>query len=187
MHSLVISFLGRDCPGIVAAVSSLLEKAQCDIVALSQAISSGEFAAIFTVSAPISCTDKSLHEYLEKGLAERKVDLSIIVRPATESAWCASTPSSPFVVTAYGPNRTGLVAALSTVFADHNVNIENLKAIFADEGDNNAFFLFEVQVPNAVVLQAVREQLRLVGEAISVRTSMQHRDIFEAINRVAPI
>ncbi len=187
MHSLVISFLGRDCPGIVAAVSSLLEKAQCDIVALSQAISSGEFAAIFTVSAPISCTVEHLHTYMENGLAERNVDLSIIVRPANKDAWCATVPSSPFVVTAFGPNRTGLVAALSTVFADHNVNIENLKASFSEEGENNAFFLFEVMIPNAVALQAVREKLRLVGEALMVRTSMQHRDIFEAINRIAPI
>ncbi len=187
MHSLVISFLGRDCPGIVAAVSSLLEEAQCDIVAVSQTISNGEFAAVFTVLAPESCTVELLHEHMEKGLLARQVDLSVIVRPANTQAWCAKVPSAPFVVTAHGPNSVGLMAGLSGVFAKHGVNIENLKAIMHESGENNALFVFEVMVPLNADAALLRQELQEEGKKFSLRVSVQHRDIFEAIHRISPM
>ncbi len=187
MHTLVTSFLGRDCPGVVAAVSSLMEEAHCDIIIVSQTISNGEFAAIFTVVAPSACTVETLHEHLVQGLAKRQVDLSVIVRPAIKNPWCAKVPSSPFVVTAHGPNSTGIMMALSSVFAKYNVNIESLKAIMSEGSDNNAFFLFQVVVPNDVELQNLRNELLEASAKFSLRVSMQHRDIFEAINRIAPI
>ncbi len=237
MHSLVISFLGQDCPGIVAAVSSLLGEAHCDIVAVSQTISHGEFAALFTVLAPKACTVPSLRTHMEKGLAARKVDLSVIVRPANTEAWCAKVPSSPFVVTAHGPNSVGLMACLSGVFAKHGVNIENLKAIMQDAESqkmlgmqqaqhhainaisgahsaqnideqsqpsplpdlhamdnssdhamaNNALFVFEVMVPESTDTALLRHELQEAGKTFSLRVSMQHRDIFEAIHRISPM
>ncbi len=213
MHSLVISFLGHDCPGIVAAVSSLLEEAQCDIVAVSQTISNGEFAAVFTVLAPSHCTVELLHTHVEKGLAARQVDLSVIVRPANPQAWCAKVPSAPFVVTAHGPNSVGLMASLSGVFARHGVNIENLKAIMHDTGhevqntqdtgqkttdsphiaeyvglsSSDALFVFEVMVPLNADAALLRQELQEAGQKFSLRVSMQHSDIFEAIHRISPM
>ncbi len=187
MQSLVISFLGRDCPGVVAAVSSLFEEALCDIIMVSQTISNGEFAAIFTVLAPSPVTVESLHDHLTAGLAAKEVDLSVIVRPAIGEAWGQTMPSSPFVVTAHGPNTTGLMAALSTVFANHKVNIENLKALMNEDGENNALFVFEVMVPESVDFQILRQDLTTQGEKYSLRISVQHRDIFEAIHRISPM
>ncbi len=187
MQSLVISFLGRDCPGVVAAVSSLFEEAHCDIVMVSQTISNGEFAAIFTVLAPPAVTVQSLHAHLTNGLVDKKIDLSVMVRHAIAQAWGQSLPCSPFVVTAHGPNTTGLMAALSSVFARHNVNIENLKALMDEDGKNNALFVFEVMVPENVDLQLVRQELLVQGEKYSLRISVQHRDIFEAIHRISPM
>ncbi len=187
MSSLVISFLGRDCPGVVAAVSSLFGEAHCDIVAVSQTISNGEFAAIFTVIAPENMTVENLHTYLREGLEAREVDLSVIVRPAIPKAWTDCVACSPFVVTARGPNTTGLMAALSTVFAKHNVNIENLKAIMNEGEEHHALFVFEVMVPDTLDLQLLRQELQEQGQKYSLRINVQHRDIFEAIHRISPI
>ncbi len=187
MHSLVISFLGRDCPGIVAAVSSLFEEAQCDIVVVSQTISNGEFAAIFTVIAPNSITVESLYKHLSEGLAKRQVDLSVIVRPTSPTAWKDSVQCSPFVVTAHGPNATGLMAALCTIFGRHQVNIENLKALMNEGGENQALFVFEVMVPDSLDLQILRQELQEQGQKFALRISVQHKDIFEAIHRISPM
>ena len=187
MHSLVISFLGRDCPGVVAAVATLFEEASCDIVMVSQTISNGEFAAIFTVLAPNELSELQLHSYLTRGLLQRKVDLSVIVRPTIEKAWGEEIACSPFVVTAYGPNRTGLMAVLSTVFSKHNVNIVNLKALMNEDGENNALFVFEVMIPDSLDLPMLRQEIQEQGKKYALRMNVQHRDIFEAINRIAPI
>ncbi len=187
MNSLVISFLGRDCPGVVAAVSTLFGEAQCDIVAVSQTISNGEFAAIFTVLAPQPMNADSLYIHLTQGLAAQEVDLSVIVRPTIDTAWGENVPCSPFVVTAHGPNSTGIMAALSTFFAQHQVNIENLKALMNEGGENQALLIFEVMVPNSLDLRMLRQELQEQGQKFSLRINVQHRDIFEAIHRVSPV
>lgn len=52
MQKYTASFLGRDCPGVVATVSRILEETGCNIEEVTQTILSGEFAAIFVVAAP---------------------------------------------------------------------------------------------------------------------------------------
>ncbi len=62
-----------------------------------------------------------------------------------------------------------------------------MKAILNDRGDNNGFFIFDVKVPDVVATSALRKELQEAGEKFSLKISVQHRDIFEAINRVAPV
>ncbi|MBO4295525.1 MAG: ACT domain-containing protein, partial [Desulfovibrio sp.] len=52
MQTLSISFLGRDCPGIVANVTQTLSGLNCNITQLTQSILGGEFAGIFIVDVP---------------------------------------------------------------------------------------------------------------------------------------
>ena len=122
MKKLTISFLGRDCPGIVSAVSQILGQTGCNIIEVTQTILCGEFAAIFIVQAPENVTEESLHTQLALGLVDAKLDLSVLVRPAVEGRWEDSVVSQPFVVTVDGPDRPGLIAAMSRVFARHGVN-----------------------------------------------------------------
>lgn len=186
MPKFAASFLGRDCPGVVAAVAGLLTEARCDIVEVSQTILAGEFAAIFIVNAPETMDDAALNRRLQLGLAEREVDLSAIVRPAVEGCWGGALACEPFVVTADGPDRPGLIAGMSGVFARHGVNIENLKALLGHAGEGQALFVFEVMVPPAVEISRLRGELVSQGERLSLRVSVQHRDIFEAVHRVPP-
>ena len=105
MKKLTISFLGRDCPGIVSAVSQILGQTGCNIIEVTQTILCGEFAAIFIVQAPENVTEESLHSQLALGLVDAKLDLSVLVRPAVEGRWEDSVVSQPFVVTVDGPDR----------------------------------------------------------------------------------
>ena len=184
MHKYTASFLGRDCPGVVAAVSRILEENGCNIEEVTQTILSGEFAAIFVVAAPDGTDAESLRQNLSASLAEAKVDLSVLVRPAIKGQWGQNLHCEPFVVTADGPDKPGLIAAMSRVFARHDVNIESLKAILGEGGTNRALFVFEVMVPDSVDLGRLRRELTCEGQSRDLRVSVQHRDIFEAVNRV---
>lgn len=184
MQKFTASFLGRDCPGVVAAVSRILGEHGCNIEEVTQTILSGEFAAIFVVAAPEN-EAQSLCAKLQAGLAAAKVDLSVLVRPAITGQWGEDFDCEPFVVTADGPDRPGLIAAMSRVFARHGVNIESLKAILGEGGQNHALFVFEVMIPHDVDTGRLRRELACEGQSHGLRVSVQHRDIFEAVHRVS--
>ena len=194
MEKYTASFLGRDCPGVVAAVSRLFGDMGCNIEAMSQTMLSGAFAAIFVVSAPEAaaaprgdgtCGADCLRLRLEEGLERAEVDLSVLVRPAIVEQWGANLDCEPFVVTVDGPDRPGLIGGMSRVFGRHGVNIENLKAILGEGGEGRALFVFEVMVPDTVDLGRLRRELALEANSLNLRVSVQHRDIFEAIHRVS--
>ena len=184
MQKFTASFLGRDCPGVVASVSRILEECGCNIEEVTQTILSGEFAAIFVVAAPEKDAE-SLRAKLSAGLETAKVDLSVLVRPAIKGQWGTDLHCEPFVVTADGPDKPGLIAAMSRVFARHGVNIESLKAILGEGGTNHALFVFEVMVPGSVDMGRLRRELDCEGQKRDLRVSVQHRDIFEAVHRVS--
>lgn len=127
---------------------------------------------------------ETLRAKLSAGLESAKVDLSVLVRPAIKGQWGTDLHCEPFVVTADGPDKPGLIAAMSRVFAQHGVNIESLKAILGEGGNNHALFVFEVMVPDSVDMGRLRRELDCEGQKRDLRVSAQHRDIFEAVHRV---
>lgn len=195
MEKYTASFLGKDCPGVVAAVTRLFGDMGCNIEAMAQTMLSGAFAAIFVVTAPReeeavpggagACGADCLRLRLEEGLERAGVDLSVLVRPAIFEQWGAGLDCEPFVVTVDGPDRPGLIGAMSRIFGRHGVNIENLKAILGEGGEGKALFVFEVMVPENVDLGRLRRELALEANNLKLRVSVQHRDIFEAVHRVS--
>lgn len=184
MNELTASFLGRDCPGVVAAIATLFSESSCNIVAMSQTRFSGEFSAIFIVEAPAEMDSQQLREFLERGLQRADVELSVTVRPAVRDQWGQGIACEPFVITVDGPDGPGLIAAMSRVFARHGVNIESLTAYLGQVTPGNALFVFEVMVPENVDIGRVRRELGLEAKKLGLRVSVQHRDIFEAVHRV---
>lgn len=184
MSKLTASFLGRDCPGVVAAIAGLFGAAKCNIEAVTQTMLCGEFTAIFIVNAPDGITPAELQQKLAIGLEKDRVDLSVIVRPATENQWGEQLVCEPFVVTVDGPDGIGLISAMSRVFSRHGVNITNLTAILGQIEAGCALFVFEVMVPENVDIGRLRRELNLEARNLGLRVSVQHRDIFEAVHRV---
>ena len=187
MRKLTASFLGRDCPGIVAIISRLFGELGCNIKAMSQTMLSGEFAAIFVVDAPDNIDEKYLKDFFSETFAREKVDLSVMARPAIESQWGQNLKCEPFVVTVDGPDGPGLIGAMSKVFGRHEVNIENLRAILDGQEEGNALFVFEVMVPDTVDFGRLRRELSVEAQKLNLRVSAQHRRVFEAIHRLDAI
>lgn len=185
MSKYSVSFLGRDCPGVVATVTSLFGDSGCNIEAMTQTTLCGEFAAIFVVSPPQGLDLETLQARLVAGLAAARIDLSVMLRPATSGQWGEGLELEPFVVTIYGPDRPGLIGAISRIFGRHGVNIENLKALLGELNEGHALFIFEVMVPKSVDLGRLRRELTHEAARLELKASVQHRDIFEAVNRVS--
>ncbi len=186
MQTLSISFLGRDCPGIVANVTQTLSGLNCNITQLTQSILGGEFAGIFIVDVPDNIPMADLKTRLEAKLAEQSLDISVLIRKAEEERWDSRlSPCEPYVVTAEGPDGPGLIAALARVFARHGINIESLKFVTRQDEKVSAFFLFEIEVPADCDVGRLRRELESAARSKNLSVSMQHRDIFEAMHRIA--
>ncbi|MCH5276913.1 MAG: amino acid-binding protein [Desulfovibrionaceae bacterium] len=195
--NIVVSILGPDRPGVVYVVSAALSGLRCNIEEISQTILQGQFAAIFIADMPADVSQDTVHSTLMKAIAARDMNLSVIVRPLREddAPPFDGGPSEPFVITLDGEDRLDMVSSFARVFAEHKVNIENMKALMPDAAEpgsaaetrpRRALLMFEVALPLSLDRPALRRTLEDKARGMGLRVSMQHRDIFEALHRVEP-
>jgi glycine cleavage system transcriptional repressor len=180
----ILSILGRDRPGIVAAVARVLFEQSCNIENVSQAMLQSEFAGIFLVSLPVGLTASDLHRTIEARL--KPLGLQVHTKSCESGGEACGPPAcEPFVITTRGPDRRGLVADVAEVIAKHGVNITNLQAFFKGgdaPGDN--IMIYEVDVPASVDQQAFARDLGARAGSLQLDLSIQHRNIFEALHRI---
>lgn len=184
MRKLVISILGRDCPGIVAAVSKVLFDSGCNVEDVTQTRLQSEFASIFIISMPEGVSPDDLNGSMSRAL--EPLGLQVSMRPfENEEPPEDAEPYEPFVITTTGPDRLGLVSGMTEVMALFRVNITNLKALFrGGEDPSRNTMIYEVEVPSGIEQDSFRGALFKRAEKLGLDLSLQHRDIFEAINRI---
>ena len=184
MKKAIIAVVGPDRPGILAAVSGILFKQDCNIENISQTILQSEFAGIFIVSIPMELDSEQLENILNNGLAllDLHVHLKLLEHKVADFS---IVESEPFVITSIGPDREGLVASITGIMARYGVNVTNLQAVFKGgdmPGDN--IMIYEVDVPQNIDHQDLHQNLKESAEKLGLQINIQHRKIFEAINRI---
>jgi glycine cleavage system transcriptional repressor len=187
VNKALISVLGTDQPGIMAAVATVITEHGGNIENLSQTLLQSVFGALLMVSMPEDSQCEELHQALQQ--VGQKMRLSIHVDPWDEqlTPWQENTPEvQPYILTVIGPDRRGLVAEVSTQLARHGVNITNIQAIF--KGGKNPMdnlMVFEVDVPRSTVMQDLRDALDEVGQRLDIEIDTQHRKIFESVSNIS--
>jgi len=184
MSNLVISVFGTDRPGIVASVSKVFFDSGCDVRDVSQTTLQTEFAGIFVVTPPAGLDPADIEERIKKEIVSFGLD--VFVKPMGQLEEVTHPKGGePFVITAMGPDRLGLVAGLTQIIAGFGVNIVNLKAIFRGGNDpRRNIMIYEVDIPCNLDLTDFRDALARRAVELKLDLSIQHRDIFEEINRI---
>jgi glycine cleavage system transcriptional repressor len=183
LKKVLISILGQDQPGIVAAVSGLIFSRKGNIENVSQTLLQSMFGALLIVAVPDTETPLALQEALQATCAS--LNLFVHVEPYIAPAASVKPEIQPYIVTAIGPDRPGLVWEIATQLARHDVNITNMQAIFKGGTkplDN--LMIFEVYVPRHTVMNDLRAALREISERLSLEIKVQHRKIFESVSRI---
>ena len=184
MKRFIITVLGQDRPGIIAAVSGTLFDHTCNIEAVSQTILQTQFSGTFIISTPEGLAQEALRGHLKKGLDPLSLD--VFLKPIdTEAIMPDAVESEAFVITTRGPDQKGLVARITAIIAGYGVNVTNLQAVFkgGDDPDDN-IMIYEVDVPTRIDQQSLHRDLRQKADELHLEISIQHRNIFEAINRI---
>jgi len=144
--NLAVTAIGRDRPGIVAAITGALLEMDGNVDDSQMSILHGHFAVMLIVSVP---DDASLEE-LEARLEEvgREFELGGIAISPVEGLDRGAGPTH--VLTVYGADRPGIVHDTAATLAGLGVNITDLRTRRTG-GDSPLYTLMvEVSVPEGV-------------------------------------
>ncbi len=183
MKKFMITVLGEDRPGIIAAVTKVLYEQEYNIEEVSQTILQNQFSCFFIVNGPEGLSPDQLSQALEAGTS---FDLFFHVREIAKTTPAGEIPESePYVIVTRGPDRKGLVAGITAIFAAFGVNVGQLRAVFrgGDEPGNNTM-IYEVDIPLSTDQKKLRKALSDRAQELNLEITIQHRNIFEAMNRI---
>ena len=87
------------------------------------------------------------------------------------------------VVTVVGVDRVGIIAGVSTVLANHGVNIMSINQTILD-GVFNMIMMCETETNDVKDLTSIQDALSELGNTLGVEIRAQHADIFLSMHRV---
>jgi glycine cleavage system transcriptional repressor len=162
VHQIWLTAIGRDRPGIVARIARVLLEHGLNIEDSQMRILGGRFAMMLLLRG------EPHQEQLVKDLlqAGRELGLDYIyVHPIGETD--AEAPEATHVLSVYGGDHPGIVAAVSETLAGLGVNITDLQTRLA--GEVYVMLLELVIPPGTDVGEAIAKVGREQGVDVSLR------------------
>jgi glycine cleavage system transcriptional repressor len=167
--TIIITAIGKDRPGIVAAVSKVLFETGCNIEDSSMTILGNDFAMILMVTLPAKVSASVLDKKL--AAVKNKLGLSItqrLLKPAELKA--ANTGSAvPCMISVYGTDKPGIVYRISDFLAKNKVNITDVETkIISPETNPIYIMMLEVNVPAPARLAQVTKALAALAHELHI-------------------
>ena len=150
----IITAVGPDHPGMAHALAQRLFDANCNLEDTTMTRLSGQFAMILAVAPPADLTLQSLEAQLQS--LQDSHGLTIDIAPAL-SAPISEIPRH--ILTAYGPETSGLLARVTQVLAEKNVNVTDVQTRIASAGMAYVM-LFELELPPDLLAETLEDELR---------------------------
>src|SRR5271163_337774 len=100
----------------------------------------------------------------------------------SQTTQTGAPPAGRAIITIIGSDRVGIIAGISNVLAEANVNILDISQSVIRE-----FFTMIMMVDlagSAILFHALREKLQRKGLELGVRVEIQREEIFKAMHRV---
>lgn len=94
----------------------------------------------------------------------------------------AEQPSNRIIVTVIGQDRVGIIASVSGVLAENNVNILDISQTILQ--GFFAMVLVADMEKSTVDLGSLKEKLNQLGQGLGVKIDAQHEDAFRYMHRI---
>ncbi len=177
----VLNVMSDDHPGIVAAVTGVVESLDGNIDACSQTVLGGYFTLIMIVSVPRSIEPKKLVELVQRADGSGP-SLQVLARPIRPDGHPAEQPvTDRFVFTAFGPDQPGIVRRFSQYLAGKDINIVDL---YGDRKGDDFVLIGQVEVPVHWDIRTMQTDLEQMGRELGFTVKLQHENIFVATNQL---
>jgi glycine cleavage system transcriptional repressor len=177
MAQFAVAAIGRDRPGIVAAVSEVLLEHGVNIEDSQMTILRGHFTMTLIISLDGDAeTLDRLTQDLRRGLdtVRERLGLEAISLSEVEQLEAAG-PDPSHIVTVYGVDHPGIVNAVAGALAEERVNITDLTTrVFSGEDDTPVYaMMIEVAIPNDLEPSDLERRLRAIATEQGVELSFR--------------
>ena len=170
MPEFAVTAIGRDRPGIVAAISGALLELEGNIEDSQMSILRGHFAVMLIVNLPEAVDAGELEDRLDRVRTALELE-AIAVNRVDELPAEGARPSH--VITVYGADHPGIVHAVSAALTERGVNITGLETRLAGAADSPLYvMILEVAIGEAPEA-GVEAALRDVADEARVEISMR--------------
>ncbi len=161
---LILTAVGPDKPGMAHAVAQILFESGCNIEDTTMTRLSGQFSMILAVAPPQNASIDELTAKLESLRASH--GLVVDVTPISE-AKTEISDAPRYLLTAYGPENTGLLAHLTGILAHRSVNVTDVQTRVASAG-TVYIMLLEVELPPNLTPETLEAQLQNSAPSLQI-------------------
>lgn len=174
MPHFAVSAIGRDRPGIVAAISKVLLDTDGNIEDSQMSILRGHFAVMLIVALPEGTARDDLERRL--GDVRDKLELeAIAVSPVDELG--GARPEATHVLTVYGADHPGIVHAVSEALAERGVSIIDLETRLAGAADSPLYVMVMELAAGDVDAAKLGAALNAIGERDGLEISLRELEV----------
>ena len=166
-----VSAIGADRPGIIAAIAERLAALDLNLTDSQMGILRGYFALTLVVEGDAG--EDALRAELSAAAEALQLE-AVLVREVPEGGGDASAASH--VVSVYGADHPGIVAAVTRALAGAGVNVCDLRTRLVD-ADAVYVMVVDVAVPEGIDEAALAASLAAVGEREGVDVSLRAADL----------
>lgn len=162
-----VTAIGRDRPGIVAAISRVLLEVEGNVEDSQMSILRGHFAVMLIVSVPAVGGAE-----LEQRLERVRADLGLEAIAVNEVEELAGGGEPTHVLSVYGADHPGILHAVSEALAERQVNITDLQTRLSGAGEAPVYVMI-MEVAVAGDAEELRASLQKVGEEAGLDVSLR--------------
>jgi glycine cleavage system transcriptional repressor len=174
MPEFAISAIGRDRPGIVAAISEALLGVEGNVEDSQMSILRGHFSVMLIVGVPPHVDPAEVERRLDGVRADLGLEALTVNRIDELDA---RPPRPSHVITVYGADHPGIVHAVSSALAERGVNITGLATRLGGASDSPLYVMtLEVALGDVPETQ-LEEMLQEAGESAAVEVSLRPLDV----------
>ncbi len=170
MPELALYAIGRDRPGIVAAISRVLLDHGVNIEDSQATILRGHFAMVQVLRAPDEVDSSALLRDLTRAAEELGLESIQLSEVADTGAEEGAEPTH--ILTVYGSDHAGIVHAVTSALAERGIGITDLNSRVVSEGGEPLYVLMvEVAMPDDE--GDLRSALDAVGKREGVEVTLR--------------
>jgi glycine cleavage system transcriptional repressor len=182
----IITLMAANRVGILAAVTTSLAELGGDIQEVSQTVMQGFFTIIMAAEFPQNRDPSVIVDHIRGICRPFGVEVSL-KDPAQEVMQPSPTDGiDRYYLTAEGQDKPGMIRQISARLAQDGIDITDVFARRADEGQTFVMVM-ELAVPPGVDALALQRELEQLGSAVGLSAALQHEDIFSATNDPRPV
>ncbi len=171
MPSFALAAIGRDRPGIVAAVAEVLYEQGCNVEDSSMTLLRGNFSIMLVLASPPGTTAATIAAALRP--ACERIGLTFDVLDIEDTA---EVPQASHMLTVYGADRPGILYRITQLLSSAGVNIIDLNSRLVGADTPVYALMLELAVPPSLDDDELNRRLADVAREIGVDLTLRIRE-----------